>query len=365
MADKSKIEWTEATWNPIRGCSKVSEGCRNCYAEKVAARFSGVTWAGPVKELPYSGLITDGHWNGTVRLVPDQLEQPLRWRRPRRIFVNSMSDLFHESLPFEQVDRIFGVMAAACDHTFQLLTKRAGRMAEYLCQDRRSQWAQAGANGDDQVFDRIHLGPMALPNIWLGVSVENQYAADERIPALFLAPAAVRWISAEPLLGPVDLSGEYLADMCGGKYPFPCLSDQHRTKRIDRLDWVVCGGESGAQARPMHPDWARGLRDQCSAAGVPFLFKQHGEWGPSAENMLDGTPTFRVFRDADHWWAKGSSWMSKGDIILDAAGKLCASSGDIMRGQAPFTAMRRIGKKAAGRLLDGQLHDGYPEVTHG
>ncbi|BDU72935.1 DUF5131 family protein [Mesoterricola silvestris] len=336
MADQRNggIVWTDATWNLIRGCSRVSEGCRNCYAERMAARFCSQPG------MPYHGLVesSTGRWTGHVRLVPEQLETPLTWRRPRRVFVNSMSDLFHEDLPFDRIDQVFGIMAACPQHTFQILTKRPERMRDYLAQDRREEWAYAGSYGNDLLFDQIDLGPRALPNVWVGVSVENQETADKRIPFLLETLAAVRWLSCEPLLGPVDLSREILSDRCGGSYPFPFLPEDCRTHRIDQLDWVVVGGESGPGARPMHPDWARGLRDQCSAAGVPFLFKQWGEWAPAMGDLwwhpLEGGPQFRTRAGSMGTHAFG-----------DGYGAV------------------RIGKKAAGRSLDGQVHDGYPVVT--
>ena len=201
MSDDSKIEWTDATWNPIRGCSRVSEGCRHCYAERVAARFSG-------PGQPYEGLVRisntlDGRkptgWNGTVRMVAEHLADPLRWKKPRRIFVNSMSDLFHERLTNEQIAAVFGVMAAAGSHTFQVLTKRAARMREWFA------WAgdhgASGARSACRASAALYLGALPeppgadtwpLPNVWLGVSAENQAAADERIPDLLATPAAVR-----------------------------------------------------------------------------------------------------------------------------------------------------------------------------
>lgn len=361
MSDQRKggIAWTDETWNPIRGCSKVSAGCQHCYAETMAARFCG-------PGRPYEGLIEKGQWNGKVRFVLERLADPFRWRRPRRIFVNAMSDLFHESLSFEQIDRIFGVMAACWDHTFQVLTKRPARMLEYLNQDRRERWARAGANGDDAVCDRIHLGPRALPNVWLGVTVENQAAADERIPLLLQTPAALRWVSMEPLLGPVNLRHMDVESHSSGWCQIDALTGRHTDMgrpcpNVPRLDWVVGGGESGPKARPSHPDFFRSLRNQCAEAGVPFLLKQLGEWGPSAVHMTSGEAVYRVFRDFQHWEAKGYTWMSKGDIVLDALGRRCHTSGDLMDGQAPFTVLRKIGKETSGRLLDGQLHDAYPE----
>ena len=237
------IAWTEETWNPIRGCSRVSEGCRHCYAETVANRFKG-------PGQPYEGLIAPGgQWNGNITVAHNLIDQPLRWKKPRRIFVNSMSDLFHENVDDYIIRRVFDVMAQCPQHTFQILTKRPERMQQLL-----SMWERIGITGD-------HFKGKPLPNVWLGVSVEDQTTADERIPLLLETPAAVRWISAEPLLGPIKLTWEDRADgMIVDKFPL--------------LDWVVVGGESGQGARPMHPQWARDLRDQCQAAGVPFFMKQ-------------------------------------------------------------------------------------------
>lgn len=363
MTDKTRIEWTDATWNPIRGCSRVSEGCRNCYAEKVAARFSFPAQQGHITEWgdtegyrnegPYHGLIgKGGQWNGQIKLVPGLLDQPLRWRKPRRIFVNSMSDLFHEEVPDTYVDKVFAVMAMAHWHKFQVLTKRPERMLRYFQEMKNSEsrgfnvCSYFGASMED--CERIGRTPAGLPNVWLGVSVEDQKTADERIPLLLETPAAVRWISAEPLLGQIDLTGEYLAMKCGGSYPFPGLADEHRTKIIDMLDWVVVGGESGPGARPMHPEWARSLRDRCVAAGVPFFFKQWGEFSDQTELSVKGGSEDRIFT-ADgtflgagvrkyggmvdtEWREKGGAWMS------------------------------RVGKKQAGRLLDGREWNEYPKL---
>ncbi|MBY0431720.1 MAG: phage Gp37/Gp68 family protein, partial [Rhodospirillales bacterium] len=230
MGDKTGIEWTQATWNPMVGCSIMSSGCARCYAMREAHRLAhrlGIDkYAGTTEETKAGPI-----WNGTVRLHQPHLDQPLRWKRPRRIFVNSMSDLFHEALSDENIDKVFAVMALAHWHTFQVLTKRPERMLRWFTKERhRSAVVEYG---------------WPLPNVWIGVSVENQAAADERIPFLLDTPAAVRWLSCEPLLGPVRLD------------------------RVDEIEWVVCGGESGPRARPMHPAWARSLRDQCETAGVP------------------------------------------------------------------------------------------------
>ena len=221
---KTTIEWTDTVWNPVTGCTKVSQGCKNCYAETIANRFWG--------DRKFSD----------IQLHPERLEQPLHWKKPRMIFVNSMSDLFHEKIPFEFIDKIWGMMAATPEHIYQVLTKRPQRLLEYF---------------EDN--------PFRLPfnNIWIGVSVEDQETADERIPALFKFPSSVKWISAEPLLGQIDIL-KYL-----------------RYWRRYRLDWVVVGGESGHKARPMHPDWVRKIRDDCKEADVPFFFKQWGNYIPS------------------------------------------------------------------------------------
>lgn len=296
MGDKTGISWTGATWNPIRGCSRVSEGCRNCYAERVAARFSGpgqpyegLARTSPVKKgvmvykEPYRN---EPRWTGEVRLVPEHLADPLRWKKPRRIFVNSMSDLFHESLTNEQIAAVFGVMAAAPQHTFQILTKRAKRMREWFGWAEqfgvRSAAALAAAPGQPDEWLTVRAcalqaekfqdvrryefnGGMRwpLPNVHLGVSVENQDAADERIPELLATPAAVRFLSCEPLLGPVDLAA-YLVD------------DLHRMGRAARMevDWVIAGSESGPGARHCETAWLRSLRDQCATAGAPYFLKQ-------------------------------------------------------------------------------------------
>lgn len=273
MGDKSAIEWTDATWNPLRGCSRVSEGCRNCYAERLAARFSG-----PGK--PYEGLakigrviMTDGQkthttpfrWTGEVRFVEEALTLPLRWKKPRRIFVNSMSDLFHEKVPDEWIDRVFAVMALAPQHTFQILTKRPERMRTYMLTPlRKRQIAETvmGLYGfrariklDD--FSAAFKGDGDVPNVWLGVSVEDRETYKQRVLYLANTPAVVRFVSFEPLLkDPGDLM---LDGIFGGAY-----------------QWAIVGGESGPGARPFDLAWARSVISQCRAADVPVFVKQLG-----------------------------------------------------------------------------------------
>lgn len=271
---ETSIEWTDVTWNPVRGCRRVSPGCENCYAEKLAHRFSG-----PGK--PYEGLTRLGpngvRWTGEARLVPEVLDQPRRWRKPRRVFVNSMSDLFHESLSENDIKLVFAAMASAPQHTFQVLTKRADRMRQVL-----SGWGGFGFS--------------ALPNVWLGVSVEDQQRADERIPHLLATPAAVRFLSCEPLLEGVRLSPSWLL----GRF-IECRDETNDDEQIDpcqgcdavpndgsgggdycgavrgpRIDWVIVGGESGPGARPFGIDWGISLLHQCAAAGVACFVKQLG-----------------------------------------------------------------------------------------
>lgn len=338
MGEKTGIAWTEATWNPLAGCSRVSEGCRHCYAERMAWRL--VNMAPDRVSSPYFGLVSMGQesnfkeprWSGEVRLVESALDRPLRWRTPRRIFVNSMSDLFHEKAPDEWIDRIFAVMALAPQHHFQVLTKRPERMLAYLTAplvDRKVWWAgrpMAQARGWD-MYDRVPVpspcgGPggigiksWPLPNVWLGVSVEDQATADARIPLLLQTPAAVRWVSYEPALGPVNLGlgrwvrlprtvrsdipfkdlwavpGVYMAE----SNPHGALSVRStggtligikpdEFERLPSLDWIVVGGESGPGARPFDLAWARSAIAQCRAAGVPCFVKQLGSrpcgrWG--------------------------------------------------------------------------------------
>lgn len=344
MSDKTGIEWTDATWSPIRGCSRVSQGCVNCYAERVAHRFSG-------PGQPYEGL-TDakGRWNGTVRFVPEHLADPLRWKRPRRIFVNSMSDLFHDALTDEQIAAVFGVMAAAPHHQFQVLTKRPERALQWLravMADWKYPKAWCVGRADDigalwPGWQTTKLdGPWPLPNVWLGVSVEDQATADARIPVLLQCPAAVRWISAEPLLGPVTLAPVWLPPHTDPPIYSKRVSGLHDGPNSG-LRWLVVGGESGPGARPMHPGWARSLRDQCVAAGVAFHFKQWGCWadvGDAHDLAASGVPK------------------AANERIVNRAG------GHGFHGEDP-RRMRRVGKKAAGRVLDGRTWEEWPEVPH-
>ncbi len=369
---KSSIEWTEATWNPVVGCSHISPGCDNCYAEKAAAsprlqRFER-----------YREVITGKKWNGKTVLHEETLQQPLHWRTPRMVFADSITDLFHESIPFETVARVVDIIRRCPQHTFQILTKREQRMHNYFHHHMRD-----------------HFPPemQVLPNLWLGVTVENNDQR-HRIEKLLQTPAAVRFISAEPLLDGLDLL-KYFADIECGECDWLGFTDndtpegglqkvykgdddwqEHwdeydpdddglwicpKCKAYDsemsyapvhnphgdnpRINQIICGGESGPRARPMHPDNPRSLRDQCAAAGIPFFFKQWGEWvdhaiasvRPNEKNarivFSDGTtenwrvPEERVYKD----------WVNRGG-----------------------RSVVRVGKKKAGCLLDGIEHKEYP-----
>lgn len=310
------ISWTEVTWNPIRGCSRVSEGCRECYAEGVAARFSG-------PGQPYEGLAKlvsvdrwkkgvggveerrEPRWTGVVAFVDDHLADPLRWKKPRRVFVNSMSDLFHEKVPNDWIDRIFAVMALAPKHTFQTLTKRAERMREYCNElDTRRRIGIAmldlikeGEFNSDGITVPLEHRPDStdeeprfwsawpLPNVWMGVSAENQETADERVQLLLQTPAAVRWVSYEPALGPVDFTNLHPPNYTNA-FGHSC--------GLPNLDWIVCGGESGPRARPMGVDWAIQAREQCHDAGVAFFMKQLGGWPNKRGELSDFPAALRV-----------------------------------------------------------------------
>jgi protein gp37 len=349
MADHTAIEWTDATWPVTVGCDHVSPGCDHCYAAKLTS--------GRLKHRPeYAGLAENGRFNGTVRTLPDRLDWPLKWRKPRRVFVCSMSDLFHDSVPDEFIARVFAVMALTPRHTFQVLTKRHARMRTTL--GRHGFWTRVGLAALED-HDRwppnegVSLDAHALPNVWLGVSVETQQWADIRIPALLDTPAAVRWISAEPLLGPVNLNSlpdgvkldggprgssalTEACPSCGGWGADCGVDDYHFVRRHGGLDWVVAGGESGAGARPAHPDWFRQLRDQCQTAGVPFLFKQWGNWAPTGAHGVGVPRPRRLFLTP--------STVDPVTCCTIPAGPEVAN----------------VGKKTAGRELDGRTWDEYP-----
>ena len=310
MSESSKIEWTDATWNVVTGCEKVSPGCDNCYAETFAERWRGIP----------------GHHFETgfdVTLRPERMMLPLKWRKPKRIFVNSMSDLFHKDVPDSYIAEVFSVMARTPQHTYQVLTKRHGRMRSLLSRP--------------SFRDNLaHLADWPLPNVWLGVSVEDQKHANLRIPALVDTPAAVRFLSCEPLLGPIDLKQAVrtLGSERGHGLTASFVHAGGCCRKFHGIDWVIVGGESGRGARPMSPDWARSLRDQCETADVPFLFKQWGEYQPTDWKVI-GRPSDR--RN-----------VLVGDPIDDLGHRW---------------EMRRVGKGKAGRELDGRTWDEFPAAA--
>ncbi len=281
MVASTSIEWTDKTWGPVRGCAIVSEGCRNCYAMRIAHRFSG---AGK----PYDGLTVIGNhgprWTGRARFVPEALGAPLRWRKPQRIFVNSMSDLFHEDITFEQIAAVYGVMAACPQHTFQVLTKRPERRRVFnawlagMLGGRLTHCCMAALDMERENHDLgdggpLHTkrcadpdGPWPLANVWEGVSVEDRKYGVPRIDILRNTPAAVRFLSIEPLLEDLD------------------------TLDLRGIDWVIVGAESGNGARPMNMDWVRGIRDQAVDQGCAFFLKQDADKRGRAISLpvLDG-----------------------------------------------------------------------------
>ncbi len=335
---KTRIEWTEYSWNPVTGCTPASEGCQNCYAKRMANRLRGR--CGYPADDPFK-----------VTMHEDRLGEPLRWKKPRRVFVCSMGDLFHKDVPDEFIARIWWIMGQCAGyldpsryrgHTFLILTKRPERMQKWLNgwndEETRRQWIESfGA-----VYDWMSgpkYWPDVLPNVWLGVTAENQQRADERIPILLQIPAAVRFVSVEPMLGLVDLASTgalgctcpplegddgQIEERCSGQ----CVFYKNAVDKMKRINWVICGGESGHGARPMRLNWARSLRDQCRDAGVPFFFKQWGEYCSPSQMPPDN------FREWD---------IQHGTEIWDDEPRW------------------RVGKKKAGRSLDGETWDEMPE----
>ena len=280
MAD-TKIEWADKVWNPITGCTKESAGCLNCYAQRMAHRMWG--------KRDFSD----------VQFHSERLDAPRHWKKPARIFVNSMGDLFHEKVSLDVISQIWDVMRATPQHTYLILTKRPDRM-----------WDMVTTLTPSKI----------LPNVWLGVTAENQLTADARIPHLLRTPAAVRFLSCEPLIGAVDLTNAF--------------------NTVIKPDWIIAGGETGIGARPMHPAWPRLLRDQCAAAGVPYFFKSWGEWA-SAGDMYDTVHCQLV-----------NSRTGDTSPVVGGWGK--------WNDAADWECVRRFGKKTAGQMLDGQIHNAFP-----
>jgi protein gp37 len=363
---KSNIEWTQDTWNPIVGCSILTPGCTHCYAMKMAARIEAMNAEARERGKKAAAPQYDGTtrlvkgkpvWTGKLALADNVLLQPLKRKKPTMFFVNSMSDLFHEDCPDAWIDLVFAVMALCPQHSFQVLTKRAERMQRWFADVERADHVGLAML---TLVDRIPHGhrrvPWPLPNVWLGVSTERQKEADERIPLLLQTPAAVRFISAEPLLGPIDLrhltregiNGAFIDSALDG-----FRSNGYGGSMGPKLDWVIVGGESGPDARPMHPDWARALKVQCEAAGVKFFFKQWGHWSPTHPDWPAAVP-HAVAND-------GTVYLSTDIAFPDGPryGEAVRKNHD----KARLTSMYPIGKAKAGRALDGIEYNEMPEVA--
>lgn len=299
MAQDSAIEWTDNVWNPVTGCTKVSTGCKNCYAETMARRLKAMG-------VPqYQNVLDDkGCWNGKVTLVHSALDAPLHWRKPQRIFVNSMSDLFHEDVPDEFIDKVFAVMALCPQHTFQVLTKRPERMAAYLNESNRDTQSEVWEcmtnehgwlSREDCVGIAVEgcgavvypIDPAwPLPNVHLGISAENQETLDERLPHLINTPAALRFLSLEPLLGPIELFKTKASSLLGRRFS-------------EVIGWVIVGGESGAGARPCNIEWIRNIVAQCKAAGIPCFVKQDSGPKPGKQGRIPDDLWIKEFPDND------------------------------------------------------------------
>jgi protein gp37 len=342
--------WWDKTWSPCTGCTPESPGCDNCWACRMSQRLKG-RYGYPLDD-PFA-----------VTLHPDRLPRPFGWRKPKRIAVNLMGDLFHEAVPDDFIADVFGVMAACPQHTFMVLTKRAQRACEWFNNPAsfglestaetvaRCGEHHAGIVWDDRGDDPVNYSYVAsigdvsnrrpwpgwpLPNVLFGVTTEDQQRAEERIPLLLQIPAAVRFLSVEPMLSELDVR-------CWLTAPYQKLIGDDGTDSLaNGLDGVICGGESGSKARPMHPAWALSLRDQCADTQTPFLFKQWGEWAPwHTTSLKDG-----MERCAD-------STKRRVNVAFDG------STGGNPHRPGDYT-MYRLGKEAAGRQLDGRIHDEYP-----
>lgn len=323
MSGNTKIEWATRIWNPVTGCSPVGEGCRNCYAERMSQRIKGRF--GYPSETPFQ-----------VTLHPERLDEPFHWKKPGRAFVCSMGDLFHDDVPDKFIHQVLFPLYTLTNQTFIFLTKRPARMKAFLGKK-----------------------PPLGPNVWGGISIWDQDSADAAIPVLLQTNLTIRIVSYEPGLGPVDLSG-YLRQ--GGCHTFPdgeamprlCLWEGRKGSVLNDpcqgwppLDWVICGGESGPGARPMHPDWPRSMRDQCQAAEVPFFFKQWGEWKPWEPGDC-GTVIHISERDGATGGQPGYVDVPKKPFGVEP--------------RCDTRPMARVGKKAASCLLDGREWKEFPEV---
>lgn len=317
----TKIEWTDETWNPVTGCDKISQGCKNCYAEKMHKRLMGMF---PEK---YSKPFL-----GNIELHASELFKPISRKKPTWYFVNSMSDLFHEDVPFDFIDNVFAVMDCCPQHTFQILTKRPDRMLAYLRENRSWRVGQLKVSYDSSDYD---LNSWPLKNVILGTSAEDQENYNRRaVPMVFVRQLGwTTMLSAEPLLGKLQM------------FIRPGDIMEHT------FNWVIVGGESGHKARPMHPQWVRDLRDECDDAGVPFFFKQWGEWAP--EVLIENNADFQLCLDSD---APGTDVQ-----IINIRGK--HNNRIFIEGiTEPHIRVLKLGKKSSGNILDGHRHLQFPEL---
>lgn len=350
----TNIEWTEETWNPVVGCSKCSPGCENCYAERRAYRLAMTSkkcYEAKGKPKPfglykYEKVVTMFRkWTGEISCDEKALEVPLHWKTSRKIFVVSMGDLFHPGVPFEFIDKVMAVIwESACrrnGHTYQILTKRHAGMMEYY---NSRPWSRVAPILKSKYGRNWGGGQLAYPeNLWLGVTVCNQKEADEKIPTLLQIPAAKRFLSIEPMLGAVDLNLATRCDRnCSEYQNAECPGTSGLCIMQPKLDWIIVGGESGPGARPMKPDWARGIRDQCQAADVPFFFKQWGEW-------------LQVVYKSDEYYKlkchnkEAGAFHPNSGFVKNCFCAICEAPG-----------FYRVTKKAAGCLLDGVEHKEMP-----
>ena len=333
----TKIEWCQEVWNPVVGCSKCSPGCDHCYAERMAGRLaaieiskkSGIDITRGIGR--YASVInSDGKWNGITEMDRNydpkgEALKPLRIKKSKLIFVCSMGDLFHDNVKPNTLLSICNVQASAPQHTYIWLTKRPERMRDFIV-------STFGKGGPGK-------------NVWCGVTVCNGAEAEKKISVLLKIPATVRFISIEPMLSKIDfrmwlnLYGHIGPPCCVEKEGFHRISEYNGSKNQSLIDWVIVGGESGTGARPMHPEWARLIRDQCAVAMVPFLFKQWGEWAPGECIESQRKYSTKIYDGAGGWDSCSDDWITEKDY------------GPIMY---------RAGKKNTGRLLDGNIHDEYP-----
>lgn len=333
----SKIEWTHRqgtkseVWNMIRGCSLKSKGCENCYAMHFAHRFSQPGG-------PFEGLTRNTNsgvkWTGGIKLMPEMLNIPLKWKAPRTCFVNSMTDLFHEDVPFDFIDNVFAVMDCCPQHTFIILTKRADRMLEYYNEKR--EWRVGQLKYAYKSDDR-DLSSWPLKNVWILVSAEDQDTFDSRVKDLMRIPAAVRGVSIEPQLGPISMFSRF-------------ESNEYNNF------WVLNGGESGYKARAPHPDWFTTIRDQCKYAGIPYFFKQWGEWAPDSHVSYNGP---FLIHGPQHYL-----------INIDGRGHIYRDLFDYDPAEETEPRltkednawwMVKVGKHASGNFLDGVQHLEFPK----